>query len=84
MLLSTDENFRSVNTVKLGPYKPSQGFSSFKFVPGSDDRIIVALLTEELNGKTATYITAFTTNGRTLLKPEQIKTDLKYEGIDFF
>lgn len=84
VLISADENFRLIETVKLGPYKPTQGFSSFKFVPDSFDNVIVALLTEEINGKTATYITSFTTKGEVIAKPIQIHTDLKYEGIDFF
>lgn len=83
-LISADENFRVIDTIKLGPYKPTQGFSSFKFVPGSFDNVIVALLTEEINGKTATYITSFTTKGDVISKPIQIHTNLKYEGIDFF
>lgn len=83
MLISADENFRAVETVKLGPFKPTQGFSSFKFVPGSTDSVIVALMTEEINGKTATYITAFTTSGHTIMKIQQINTDLKYEGLEF-
>lgn len=68
---------------QLDNYSPSHGFSSFKFVPGSDDTIIVALQTEELNGRTATFITAFTVDGRTILSPQKIPTDLKYEGFEF-
>lgn len=83
MLISADEHFRKIETVKLGPFKPTQGFSSFKFVPTSDDNVIVALLTEEINGKTATYYTAFTIHGKTITEPTKINTDLKYEGIDF-
>lgn len=83
-LISTDENFRKVDVVTLGPYKSTYGFSSFKFVPHSNDGVIVALMTEEFNGKTATYITAITVDGKTLLGPIQIKTDFKYEGLEFF
>lgn len=68
---------------QLGKYKPTFGFSSFKFVPGTDDNVIVALQTEELNGKTSTYITAFTITGKTLLASERIETELKYEGLEF-
>lgn len=68
---------------QLDNYSPSHGFSSFKFVPGSENRIIVALQTEELNGRTATYITAFTIDGKTLMKPQKISSDLKYEGFEF-
>lgn len=84
VLLSADENFHNIETVKLGPYKPTFGFSSFKLVPGSQDNVIVAIMSEEFNGKTATHLTVFTVDGKTLLGPIKIKTDFKYEGIEFF
>lgn len=83
-LISTDENFRQINVVTLPNYKATYGFSSFKFVPGSNDSVIIALLTEENNGKTATHITVFTIGGDTLIAPTKINTDYKYEGIEFF
>lgn len=83
-LISTDENFRKVDVITLGPYKSTYGFSSFKFVPQSNDGVIIALMTEELNGKTATHITALTVDGKTLLGPIQIETNYKYEGLEFF
>lgn len=83
VLLSTDENFRNIQLLKLGSFKPTQGFSSFKFVPNTDDKVIVALQTEEINGKTATYITAFTINGNVLMEQMKLDTAYKYEGIEF-
>lgn len=83
-LISADENFRKIETVTLPTYKPTFGFSSFKLIPGSNDNVIVALLTEEFNGTTATHITAFTVSGKPLLGPIKIKTNFKYEGIEFF
>ncbi|KAG4078405.1 hypothetical protein HA402_013116 [Bradysia odoriphaga] len=83
LLITAEENFNKVKVVKLGNYKPTLGFSSFKFVPGTDDSVIVALQTEELNGKTSTFITAFSITGKSLLAPERIETDLKYEGLEF-
>lgn len=83
-LISTDENFRKVDVVTLASYKPSYGFSSFKFVPGSNDNVILAIMSEEFSGKTATHITVFTVDGKALLGPIKIKTDFKYEGIEFF
>lgn len=61
---------------------PKVGFSSFKFIPGTNDEAIVALKTTEVEGKTSTYITAFTTEGKVLLKDTLIE-DLKYEGVEF-
>ncbi|XP_017037931.1 apyrase [Drosophila kikkawai] len=85
VLVSADEKFSQIETVRLDPENtmPTHGFSSFKFLPGTDDSIIVALKSEELNGKTATFITAFDTTGKTLLPEVRIETEYKYEGFEF-
>lgn len=83
VLITADENFHRIEQVELANYKPTQGFSSFKFIPGSDDGVIVALQTEEIDGKTATYVTAFTIDGKILLDSLKLNTELKYEGIEF-
>ena len=46
----------------------SHGFSSFKFIPGTQDKVIVALKSEELEGKIATYIMVFNIDGTFLKK----------------
>lgn len=66
----------------MGQLNLTHGFSSFKFVPNTDDQIIVALKSEEDGGRIATYIMAFTLDGRVLL-PETNIGDVKYEGIEF-
>jgi len=81
VLLSADNNMYDVVVVQLNS-KNTRGFSSFKFVPTSNDHVIVALKTEELEGKTATYVTAFTIKGDIVLEDSYI-SDLKYEGIEF-
>ncbi|XP_016978315.1 apyrase [Drosophila rhopaloa] len=85
VLVSADESFTKIETVQLDPENttPTHGFSSFKFLPGTDDSIIVALKSEELNGKTATFITAFDIKGKTLLPEMRIESDYKYEGFEF-
>ena len=82
-LISADENFKNVEAITLPKYVPYFGYSSLKFVPGSDDNVIVALLTEEYNGTTTTLITAFTDNGEILLEPMKMHTSWKNEGIEF-
>ncbi|GJQ72009.1 hypothetical protein Trydic_g3112 [Trypoxylus dichotomus] len=82
VLITANEEMGDVQIVHLPNSTPSRGFSSFKFVPSSDDEVIVALRTEELNGKTATYVTSFTIYGRVLLNDTWI-SDLKYEGLEF-
>lgn len=67
---------------KLSDLVPIRGFSSFKFLPGSHDSIIVALKSEEYRGQTATYITAFTIQGQILLPDTRIASQ-KFEGLEF-
>lgn len=84
VLISADENFNNIQVTKLlADFKPSQGFSSFKFIPGSDDNVIIALQTEEVDSKTTTYIVAFTIDGKIIMQQLKLQTDLKYEGLEF-
>ncbi|KAM9281018.1 LOW QUALITY PROTEIN: soluble calcium-activated nucleotidase 1 [Morus bassanus] len=82
LLLSCTQDFRDVTVGRVGEVIPTHGFSSFKFIPDTDDQIIVALKSEEDNGKIASYIMAFTLDGRFLL-PETRIGSVKYEGIEF-
>ncbi|XP_061830120.1 soluble calcium-activated nucleotidase 1 isoform X1 [Nerophis lumbriciformis] len=82
LVLSCSPDFKDVTVSQAGPLDPTHGFSSFKFVPNTDDQIILALKSEEDAGKIATYIMAFTLDGRTLL-PETKIGDVKYEGLEF-
>ncbi|XP_030373584.1 apyrase [Scaptodrosophila lebanonensis] len=85
LLISADENFSNIKTVTLDKSNtaPTHGFSSFKFLPSTGDTIIIAIKSEELNGKTSTFITAFDTAGKTLLPEQRIETEYKYEGFEF-
>ncbi|XP_028827728.1 soluble calcium-activated nucleotidase 1b isoform X2 [Denticeps clupeoides] len=82
LVLSCPSDFSHISVGHVGPLNPTHGFSSFKFVPETDDQIILALKSEEDAGKIATYITAFTLDGRILL-PETKIGDVKYEGLEF-
>lgn len=66
----------------IGDVIPTHGYSSFKFLPGTHDRIIVALKSEEVGSKTASYITVFNIDG-TIILPEIKVANHKYEGIEF-
>ncbi|KAL1494556.1 hypothetical protein ABEB36_010136 [Hypothenemus hampei] len=81
VLLSADSNMYDVQVVQMKNV-PTRGFSSFKFIPTTEDQIILALKTEELEGKTATYITAFSIKGDVLME-DSFVSDLKYEGLEF-
>lgn len=82
LLLRATQDFRGIDVSRVGDLVPTHGFSSFKFVPNTDDQIIVALKSQEDGSTVATYITAFTLDGRFLL-PETKIGDVKYEGIEF-
>lgn len=82
IVLSCSPDFKDIKVSRVGPLNPTHGFSSFKFVPNTDDQIILALKSEEDAGTIATYITAFTLDGRILL-PETKIGDVKYEGLEF-
>ena len=82
LMFRTDEHFKHIQMSRVGPLNPTRGFSSFKFIPGTGDSLIVALKSEEDNGKIASYITAFNLEGDILL--EEIKIgDRKFEGVEF-
>ena len=66
----------------VGDIVPTHGFSSFKWIPGTDDQLIIALKSEEFEGKTATYMMVFDINGNVIM-PETKVGDHKYEGVEF-
>lgn len=82
LLLSCPADFSYIKLRQVGPLSPTHGFSSFKFVPGTEDQIIVALKSEEDAGKIATYMIALALDGRVLM-PETKIGDIKYEGLEF-
>ena len=68
----------------VGDNEPKRGFSSFKWIPGTNDEIMVALKSVE-NGAaniSESYVMAFDINGNILL-PETKIGGRKYEGIEF-
>lgn len=85
VLIECDDTFQHVKVIEVGGAltHPTRGYSSFKFIPGTEDRLILALKSEEYNGKTTTYYTAFTVEGKVLVPDAKIDTDLKYEGLEF-
>ena len=82
LLFRASEDFNHISVSKIGPLKKTIGFSSFKFIPGTDDQLIVALKSEEDGSKIASYIIGFNLDG-TILLPETKIGDRKYEGIEF-
>lgn len=82
LMLMASEGFEDVKVKHIGEKLPTHGFSSFKFIPGTKEKLVVALKSEEVKGKVSTYIMAFSMDGKVLL-PETKVGDYKFEGIEF-
>ena len=82
-MLRADESFRNVKLSHVGNLDQStHGFSTFKFIPDTQESVIVALKSEEFQGKIASYIMVFKHDG-TILMPEEYIGDHKFEGFEF-
>lgn len=81
-LISCDKSFENMSVVKVGILQPTHGFSSFKFVPGTNEEIIAALRSVEDAGNISTYIMVFNIDGSILMEESLIDYD-KYEGLEF-
>ncbi|XP_065184606.1 soluble calcium-activated nucleotidase 1-like [Sycon ciliatum] len=82
LMISCRDDFTDIQVSHLGDLNPTHGFSSFKFVPGTHDEVIVALKSEEFGETLASYIVAFNINGRKLM-PEKKFAEAKFEGLEF-
>ena len=81
-MFRANEDFTQIIKSHVGPLNPTHGFSSFKFIPKTNDELIVALKSEEDRGKIATYVTAFNIDGEVLMDEMKIG-EHKFEGIEF-
>lgn len=84
-LLIASEDFSNIKYQQIGPLSSARGFSAFQFVPGTNDRIIVALKSEEKDGlPVASYVTVFNYEmSHILLEEVPLFGKFKYEGIAF-
>lgn len=83
LLINTDSEFKTVNYETVGRIIPTRGYSSFKFVPNTNEQLIIALKTEEDSGETRSFVCLLDVKGNILVKDIRISSDLKYEGIEF-
>ncbi|GAB0092538.1 hypothetical protein DMENIID0001_075400 [Sergentomyia squamirostris] len=84
-IIFANEDFTHIEFTNLqaDPQPPERGFASFKFLPDSNEKIIVGLTTVEANNQVTTSIIAFDLQGK-ILFPETKFIDDKYEGLAFF
>lgn len=79
------EDFSSIQVREVGKTTPLRGFASFKFVPRSDDSVIVAIKSVEVEAeqRQTSFITVFDINGNVLMGETEIPGAKKYEGVAF-
>lgn len=92
-LIIASEDFKKISTIEIQWLKDStglKGFSSAKFVPGTQDRLIVALRTIEVDPsrrnpkrETATFLSVFEIPSGKLVLAEERISNTKLEGIEF-
>lgn len=82
LMISASDDFKKIEVTTVGKLNPTHGFSSFKFVPGTNNNVIVALKSEEYGDKKATYILVFDIDGNVLYHEKKVG-DMKFEGIEF-
>jgi soluble calcium-activated nucleotidase 1 len=93
MLVLLDEDFTNpvVVDIKLNSLDPLKGFSTFAFIPNSDDRHVLAIRSVEENCvdftakcEQRTYFIVFdVTTGEQLSEELEYKDKVKFEGVEF-
>ncbi|KIH56618.1 Apyrase [Ancylostoma duodenale] len=85
LLILANSDLRDFYVVRIRQQKhPERGFSAFDFIPNTRDKLMVALKTEERQGKpTKSYFTVFSLNGTVLLPDQELDDGYKFEGIYF-
>lgn len=84
-IVIASEDFSRIQVREVGKITPLRGFSSFKFIPRSDDSVIVAIKSEEVEDQQlqTSFITVFDVDGNVLLEETEIPGAKKYEGVAF-
>ncbi|KAE9554424.1 hypothetical protein FO519_002352 [Halicephalobus sp. NKZ332] len=83
-LITADEQFTKFDHVRIGQVHLSRGFSSFQFLPETNDTLIIALKTEEVDRfPIATYSMIFRIDGTILVDETKLLGNYKFEGIEF-
>ncbi|XP_053991367.1 apyrase-like isoform X2 [Hylaeus volcanicus] len=87
LLIIASEDFSFIEIKRIsGILRPERGFSSFKFLPGTNDRLLLAVKTVEISLQHyhASYLTIIETlTGQVILDDVKIPFEDKYEGIEF-
>ena len=84
-VLLASEDFSQVEVRHITTLTPTRGFSEFKFLPGSNDNVIVALKSEENEEEKTqnSYLVVFNLDGTVLMEETEIPGKMKFEGLEF-
>lgn len=82
-LVIASEDFQNIRVVDVGVVTPERGFSSFHFVPHTNESVVVAIKGVELHGDQDTFLTVFDIKGHVLLRETRLPGHYKYEGLNF-
>ena len=84
-VIFASEDFSDIEVKHMTKKTPTRGFSDFKFLPFSQDTIIVALKSEENDAEQTqnSYITVFDLSGKILMEETEIPGGMKFEGLEF-
>jgi soluble calcium-activated nucleotidase 1 len=81
--LLADDQFSNVEVKTLGELNEKSGFTSFKFIPDSEDQLILALKAEtEEKGKTGSFLAVYDLEGKEIMEPVRIADGI-YAGVEF-
>lgn len=84
LLFLADADFSGISMTTLGPLNPERGFSSFKFVPGTKDRLIVTIKSREVQDQLSSYASVMDmVTGKVIMEEIQLPGNYKFEGIEF-
>lgn len=91
LVMVLDEDFTRVERkFPVGPAIPLRGWSSFAFLPKSNNDLVVALRTEEEENKVTgrafqrSFITVFRmSDGAELMEQTGVPGNFKFEGVEF-
>ncbi|VDL72792.1 unnamed protein product [Nippostrongylus brasiliensis] len=85
LLVECNPSFSTCKAIRVGDLAhPARGFSAFQFIPETGDELIVALKSEEKDGKPVnSYVTVFDRSGKVLLPDTSLNAPYKFEGLAF-
>eukprot|EP01147_Barroeca_monosierra_P002219 gene2219-5230_t len=83
IMITSDVAYNDIIVSKIGKLSNTRGFSSFKLIPGSNGRHILAVKSEEVSGSLASYITVLDIELKKELLSDQLIGDSKVEGVEF-